>query len=506
MAGLDGWEARRRRSAPVPRYGAARRLRARRDHLGRSRRIPRGYGEPVKSFRGPAPTLGVFGGTFDPPHLGHALLPGYLLSRRLADRVLVAPVACHPLGKPMRPFDERIAMTQSAMSLYDDRVEVDGIEARLARAHGGPSFTLRLLEAIAKERPGTRVRLVVGADILASGETARWHQWPEIERRFSPIVVPRVGFSPPEDCVLPRVSSTEIRAWLSSDDPADAERLEGAVPAGVLAWLRPPAGGRVWIVGHGNVATHAVPWLRERGVGVSVVSGRGVTADPSAWPEEAQAPAGIWVLVGDPAIPAVAEAIARAPLPRTIPVLHGAGSRRAHEVLAAASAVGHPVGTLHPICALRRERPWPSALPRATFGLEGDAPARAAAEHWLGGRPWLDLQGLSDEARRAYHGACALVANHLAVLWQAGASVLRGEGLAVGLVDDALMELLHSALANLADLGLPAGVTGPVVRGDREAVAAHVKALPPEVASLYADLSARLEALLGSVPRGVTQG
>jgi nicotinic acid mononucleotide adenylyltransferase/predicted short-subunit dehydrogenase-like oxidoreductase (DUF2520 family) len=453
--------------------------------------------EHVKSFRAGGKTIGVLGGAFDPPHVGHALLPGYLLARGLVDRVIVAPVADHPLGKSMRPMAERLAMTRAAMALYDDRVVVDDIEAELAARHGGASVSLRLLEAIAAREPGSVVRLVVGADIVASGETSRWHRWDEIERRFAPIVVPRVGFSPPGECALPWVSSTEIRAWLASGDPEDAERLAAALPAEVLAWLRPPSGPPVWIVGQGNVATHAVPWLRGRGFGAIATSGRDVAAGSAGWPAGEPEPAAIWVLVRDPAIEPVAEALARADLPRHVPVLHGAGARVAAEVLAPAASAGHPVGTLHPICALRRERPFPSPLPRAAFGLEGDPAARDAALRLLGDRPWLDLQGLSAEARRAYHGACALVANHLAVPWDAGAAVLRDQGHAPELVDTALRELLRSALDNLLALGIPAGITGPIARGDTAAAAAHVAALPPEAASLYAELSRRLAALMG---------
>lgn len=442
--------------------------------------------------------IGVLGGAFDPPHVGHALLPGYLLARSLVDRVIVAPVADHPLGKSMRPLPERLAMTRAAMALYDDRVEVDDIEAELSRRHGGPSVSLRLLEAIAAREPGAVVRLVVGADIVAGGETARWHRWDEIERRFTPIVVPRVGFSPPGSCALPQVSSTEIRAWLASSDPADAERLGAALPAAVLAWLRPTEGAPIWIVGQGNVATHAVPWLRARGIGTIALNGREVAAaagrNAPAWPEGE--PGAIWVLVRDPAIADVAEAIARADLPRSVPVLHGAGARPAAEALAHAAAVGHPVGTLHPICALRKERPFPSPLPRAAFGIEGDPAARATAVHLVGGQAWLDLQGSSRSVRRAYHGACALVANHLAVPWDAGAAVLRGQGHDPGVVDAALRELLRSALDNLLALGIPEGVTGPIARGDPQAAAAHAAALPAEAASLYAELSRRLAALV----------
>jgi predicted short-subunit dehydrogenase-like oxidoreductase (DUF2520 family) len=154
------------------------------------------------------------------------------------------------------------------------------------------------------------------------------------------------------------------------------------------------------------------------------------------------------------------------------------------------------VGTLHPICALRRERPWPSPLPWAAFGVEGDAAARALAARLVGAQPVLDLAALDATGRRAYHGACALVANHLAVLWSSGASVMTSAGLPPDAVDVALVQLLASAFDNLRALEIPAGITGPVARGDDEAVRAHLAALPPDVATLYRELSDRLRTLV----------
>lgn len=436
----------------------------------------------------PPGVLGVLGGTFDPPHLGHAMVPAYVRLRGLADRVLVVPCADHPLGKPMSPFPQRLALTRAAMEPLGETVQVSDIEDRLVRMHGGPSYTLRMLEAVAAEHPGLTVRLVVGTDILA--EVAQWHRWSEIEARFSPIVVPRAGHAPSEACVLPEVSSTQVRQWLRDGGPRAQAGLSATVPAAVLAMLRRSPSGSVWLVGHGNVAGHAGPWLRAAGRGVEPIGARALLDGTASRPP--QEPAGIWLLATDPAIEAVARALAAWELPRTVPVLHGAGARLAHEVLGPLAERGHPVGTLHPICSLRAERIASSRLHEAAFGIEGDGPARELAQAWVGSQPWLDLQGLSATGRRAYHAACALAANHLAVPYVAARDVLVGQGHAEATVDEALGTLLRSALDNLLALGVPAGITGPVVRGDEAAVAAHVAALPEPTAALYRVLSGRL--------------
>jgi nicotinate-nucleotide adenylyltransferase len=456
------------------------------------------------STRGGLPVLGVFGGAFDPPHLGHAMVPAYLRLRGLVDRVLVVPCATHPLGKDLSPFSRRMALTRAAMVTHGEAVEVSDVEARLHAAHGGPSYTLRMLEAVARDHPGWAVRLVVGSDIL--GEVQRWHRWEEIERRFRPIVVPRTGHAPADACALPAVSSTQVRAWLGTLLGTDAEPqataarataaegLEAAVPAEVLRLLRAVEGPPVWVVGQGHVAAHAIPWLEDAGRVVVRLGARALVAGSEEWPDEV--PAGVWVLARDPALPEVARALVERGLPPWVPVLHGAGALRAEDALAPLRGRGHPVGTLHPICSLRRERSWPSALSSAAFGVEGDPPARALALSWIGGQPWLDLEGRSALERRAYHAACSLAANHLAVPYAAACEVLVGQGHDRTAVEAAIGGLMRSALDNLLRLGVPAGITGPVARGDAAAVRAHLDALPTDAAALYRALAERLAAIV----------
>ena len=98
------------------------------------------------------------------------------------------------------------------------------------------------------------------------------------------------------------------------------------------------------------------------------------------------------------------------------------------------------------------------------------------------------------------HAACALVANHIAVLVGEGRNVLYGlspqsQGHLWATVDT----LVRSAVDNLMTLGIPDGVSGPVARGEMEVVRAHAQALGGESGALYRQLSERLAALLGSM-------
>jgi nicotinate (nicotinamide) nucleotide adenylyltransferase len=457
------------------------------------------------------PVLAVLGGSFDPPHIGHVLIPTYLLTRGLASRVLVAPCWSHPFAKRMSPFLERLTLTRLAMAVHGSQVEVSDIELRLAESRDAttPSYSYELLQAIAAANPNYQVRLVVGSDIVADGEIQRWRNHEQLQAEFRPIVVPRMGYAEASSCALPEVSSTSVRGWLAApDNPAARAGLEAAVPASVLARLREGIRGHVWLIGHGHVASHAEGWLLARGWTSTLISARGLVDGSEELPGMASRPSAaasgpvsrvpkaIWILCRDQHLGAVAKAVAGCGL-RPVPVLHAAGSQPASEGLAPLAAAGFPVGTLHPICSLRKEQPH-GMLDRACFGVEGDPKAREMALWLIGEQPWLDLQDQDAAQRTRYHAACALASNHLAVLFEASRATLTGQGHPAATVEQALAVLMRSALENLLALGVPRGVTGPVARGDMAAVARHVTALAGPAGELYALLSARLAEMLAA--------
>ncbi len=172
--------------------------------------------------------VGVYGGSFDPPHVGHALVAGWLLWTRLADEVWLVPAFAHAFDKPLSPFDRRVALCRALAADVDPaRIRVETVEAVLP----APSYTLSTLEILAARRPDARLRLVVGADVL--DQVGHWHAWDEILARFPPIVAGRAGWPPvPDSPTFPDVSSTEIRRRLAAGEP-----VEGLVTAGVARLL-----------------------------------------------------------------------------------------------------------------------------------------------------------------------------------------------------------------------------------------------------------------------------
>ncbi len=195
--------------------------------------------------------VAVFGGSFNPPHVGHVLAACYLLSVGACERVLVLPVKAHAFNKALAPLPDRLALCEAAMDGLPNVIVSDREETLPP-----PNYTLTLLKALAAEHPNDELRLVVGADVLA--ERHLWHAFDEVARLAPLIVLGRAGYSgdgrlsdapvsdePVNDermrfqappAFLPAVSSTEVRALLARrGEPAAREALAQRVPARVLA-------------------------------------------------------------------------------------------------------------------------------------------------------------------------------------------------------------------------------------------------------------------------------
>lgn len=174
--------------------------------------------------------IAVFGGSFDPPHAAHVMLAAYVLSVVEVDRLLVAPTWQHPLDKGTRsPFEHRHRMCELAFR-HVVGVEVSRIEEEL----GGRSYTLRMLEELARRHPDDELRLLIGADIL--GELDRWHRFDRVAEIAPPLVIGRGGHAADTEwevlpVELPPISSTEIRRRL-----AHGESVRGLVPIAVAEY------------------------------------------------------------------------------------------------------------------------------------------------------------------------------------------------------------------------------------------------------------------------------
>jgi nicotinate-nucleotide adenylyltransferase len=174
--------------------------------------------------------VAVFGGSFNPPHVAHVLACALVLSVEDIDRVLVVPTYRHPFAKPLAPFGDRLRMCELAMG-WMPAVDVSGVEAEL----GGESRTLHTLERLIETHSDWRLRLLIGADIVA--EAPRWFGFDAIAKLAPPIVLARARTdnASSRPLLLPDVSSTQVRAWIAA---GAWDELANVVPRRVLEHVR----------------------------------------------------------------------------------------------------------------------------------------------------------------------------------------------------------------------------------------------------------------------------
>lgn len=437
---------------------------------------------------------GVFGGSFNPPHIGHQLLVQSLLGRAVVDRVLVVPCYQHAFGKELCSLSLRCRWLDEIFQ-HDPRIEVSGLEASLSERLGHAPRSLEVLEALAQEHPSVRFRWIVGQDIIDSGETARWYRWPEIEKRFRPIVVARAGYS--KKAWLPEISSSELRQawgeegrrqWLDQWLPHPVARSREESGASWPPIESQNAPKSVWVVGQGKAGRSLLAWLRMQGIPAQSFSARAILRGESAFATQQRAPQLIWLATRRQDNAALLQRIFEAPLPAPWMIAsEGAYSEKGLD-LAARCPEGTRCASLHPIGSLTGSA---DTLRHAYFGWSGPPEFGALLCSWLGQERLIDLNPLEQagpEGRIAYHAACALSCNYLGALWSTARRRCESLGLDPQRSGAAIAELMRGAGENLRRYGLRKGSSGALLRGQEEQVRCHQSQWQGIDAALHAAL------------------
>ena len=174
-------------------------------------------------------TIGLLGGSFNPPHVAHLMAAYWALATQDLDAVWLLPALRHPFGKDLAPFEDRVRMCELAAEGLRG-VSVCRAEEELA-SDPLAGRTVRTLEHLTGRYPEHRFALVVGSDILA--ETAKWHRWDRVNELARVIVVGREGHGPgAAGPALPAISSTAVRERL-----ARGEDVTALVPRAVLSYI-----------------------------------------------------------------------------------------------------------------------------------------------------------------------------------------------------------------------------------------------------------------------------
>ena len=177
--------------------------------------------------------IGILGGTFDPPHIGHLAMAVEVRDALALDVVLlvVAHVPWQKVGdREVSPSADRLALVEAAVADLEG-VEASDVEIR----RGGPSYTADTLAALAAECPEDELFVILGADAAAGLPT--WERGDEVAERAHLVVAAREGETggpPPgwswRTVPITRldVSSTDLRARVAAGRTIDV-----LVPAGV---------------------------------------------------------------------------------------------------------------------------------------------------------------------------------------------------------------------------------------------------------------------------------
>lgn len=133
--------------------------------------------------------LGIFGGTFNPPHLGHLIVAESVRDQLNLEKLLFIPSANPPnkRAESLLPAAERLAMTRMSIE-GNPAFEVSDIEA----ARGGISYTVDTVSALSAMFPHAALHLLIGADNLLEFET--WKSPEEILAKVDLVAMTRPGF------------------------------------------------------------------------------------------------------------------------------------------------------------------------------------------------------------------------------------------------------------------------------------------------------------------------
>lgn len=189
------------------------------------------------------PRIAVFGGTFDPFHLGHLAVAEQARDGILAGETWVVPAGHPPHRGPVHaPAADRLAMCRAGTEGFPG-IRVLDLELR----RPGPSYTIDTMRDLAGDHPDLELWVVLGAD--AARQVPAWHGAEELLAGFRFVLVNRhgesairhpeavsLGFHPDRTRVVgihsPDISATEIRARAAAGEPLDG--LLSPAVAGVI--------------------------------------------------------------------------------------------------------------------------------------------------------------------------------------------------------------------------------------------------------------------------------
>lgn len=256
----------------------------------------------------------------------------------------------------------------------------------------------------------------------------------------------------------------------------------------------------VFIMGAGVVGTALAARLVRAGVPVAGLHGRqaelsdaasaisGVLSSTGEIPEILSKSDVVIISVRDERIREVAERLVKEKrLTKNQVLLHTSGANASGDVLAVARPHVRALGTLHPLVSFADSRLAAEGMRTVAFGIEGDPPARRVAGKLVA---LLGARSVVIESKNlaVYHAGAVMVSNYVVALADLGRTLLVEAGVPAEEALPALIPLMTSVVQNLAQVGLPGALTGPIERGDVSSVERHLATLKqraPQMLDLY---------------------
>lgn len=170
-------------------------------------------------------TVAIYGGSFDPIHVGHLTTALYVKTTQGVDEVWFEPVYKHPAGKKLTRWDDRVSMASRAVLDFGPWAKVWEHELYVDRHpdYDKSGKTINLINYLQKAYPpeNYKFKLILGSDALYHKH--QWKEWDQINEKVEVVTLHRPGY-PHEKAVGPALaefSSTQIRGLVKEGKSID---------------------------------------------------------------------------------------------------------------------------------------------------------------------------------------------------------------------------------------------------------------------------------------------
>jgi len=267
---------------------------------------------------------------------------------------------------------------------------------------------------------------------------------------------------------------------------------------------------KIGFIGAGTVGTALAICLSRKGYPVVAVSSRSQTSArflaqaidsrPVLSNNQGVAEAAELTFITTPD-DAIASVVSEIKWHRGQSVVHCSGADST-DILASAKKSGAYVGVFHPLQTFAGSQQAIENMPGTTFALEAEEPLLDTLKEMataLGGH-WIVLKA---EDKVIYHAAAVFACNYLVTLVKLAGDLWQTFGISPETASQALLPLLKGTINNMATVGIPECLTGPIARGDTGTVKKHLRALKkaaPDLVASYRELG------LKTIPIAVAKG